>query len=88
MLTTMCDDDVATLVIDNGSGICKAGFAGDAAPKAVFTSIVGKFQRDKGLFKVGDEARRNRFMLKLNYPIEKGLITNWDDMEKVKKRCY
>ncbi|KAE8746211.1 hypothetical protein FOCC_FOCC007083 [Frankliniella occidentalis] len=23
----MCDDDVAALVVDNGSGMCKAGFA-------------------------------------------------------------
>ncbi|CAF2863558.1 unnamed protein product [Rotaria sp. Silwood2] len=29
----MCDDDVAALVIDNGSGMCKAGFAGDDAPQ-------------------------------------------------------
>jgi actin-related protein len=28
-------DDVAALVIDNGSGMCKAGFAGDDAPRAV-----------------------------------------------------
>lgn len=38
----MCDDDVAALVIDNGSGMCKAGFAGDDAPRAVFPSIVGR----------------------------------------------
>jgi len=38
----MCDDDVAALVIDNGSGMCKAGFAGDEAPRAVFPSIVGR----------------------------------------------
>ena len=38
----MCDDDVAALVVDNGSGMCKAGFAGDDAPRAVFSSIVGR----------------------------------------------
>ena len=38
----MCDDDVAALVIDNGSGMCKAGFAGDEAPRAVFPSVVGR----------------------------------------------
>ena len=38
----MCDEDVAALVIDNGSGMCKAGFAGDDAPRAVFPSIVGR----------------------------------------------
>ena len=36
------DDDIAALVVDNGSGMCKAGFAGDDAPRAVFPSIVGR----------------------------------------------
>lgn len=38
----MCDEDIAALVVDNGSGMCKAGFAGDDAPRAVFPSIVGR----------------------------------------------
>ena len=41
----MCDHDVAAVVIDNGSGMCKAGFAGDDAPRAVFPSIVGRPRR-------------------------------------------
>ncbi|KAK5981457.1 Actin alpha cardiac muscle 1 [Trichostrongylus colubriformis] len=41
-LAKMCDDEVAALVVDNGSGMCKAGFAGDDAPRAVFPSIVGR----------------------------------------------
>ena len=36
------EKDIATLVIDNGSGMCKADFAGDDAPRAVFPSIVGR----------------------------------------------
>lgn len=40
---TMCDDEETTaLVCDNGSGLVKAGFAGDDAPRAVFPSIVGR----------------------------------------------
>ena len=38
----MGDVEVAALVVDNGSGMCKAGFAGDDAPRAVFPSIVGR----------------------------------------------
>ena len=34
--------DDAPLVVDNGSGMCKAGFAGDDAPDTVFPSIVGR----------------------------------------------
>ena len=36
----MAEDEVAALVVDNGSGMCKAGFAGDDAPRAVFLPIV------------------------------------------------
>ena len=35
-------DDIQALVIDNGSGMCKAGFAGDDAPRAVFQSLIGR----------------------------------------------
>lgn len=45
----MCDDDETTaLVCDNGSGLVKAGFAGDDAPRAVFPSIVGRPRHQVG----------------------------------------
>ena len=30
------------VIIDNGSGLCKCGFAGQDLPTAVFPSLVGK----------------------------------------------
>lgn len=46
---TMCDDEETTaLVCDNGSGLVKAGFAGDDAPRAVFPSIVGRPRHQVG----------------------------------------
>jgi actin-related protein len=35
-------EEGAALVCDNGSGMVKAGFAGDDTPKAIFESVLGR----------------------------------------------
>jgi len=80
----------SNLVIDNGSGMVKAGFAGDDAPRAVFPSLVGRPRHinimpgmaTKDAY-VGDEAMSKKGVLALKYPIAHGIVTSWDDMEKI-----
>ncbi|KAE9417987.1 hypothetical protein Angca_008453 [Angiostrongylus cantonensis] len=86
----MCDDGIPALIIDNGSGMCKAGFSGEEAPRSVLPSIVGRPRQQElmvGLVRrdtyVGDEAQTRRGLLTLSYPIDHGVVTNWDDMEKI-----
>ena len=82
--------DIQSLVVDNGSGMCKAGFSGEDAPRAVFASVVGKTKFKSAMvgmgdkdYYIGDEAQAKRGILSLRYPIEHGVVTNWDDMEKI-----
>ncbi|CAF4422353.1 unnamed protein product [Rotaria socialis] len=84
------DDDLSAIVIDNGSGMVKAGFAGEDAPRAVFPAVVGRphytvimpGMGNKDSY-IGDEALAKKGVLTIRYPIEHGIVTNWDDMEKI-----
>ena len=78
------------IIIDNGTGYCKAGFSGEEGPRAVFPACVGypKYASgmvggDKNEFFVGADAEAKRGVLKLKYPIEHGVVNDWDNMEKI-----
>lgn len=89
------------VVLDNGLGRLKAGFAGEDKPRVHLPAYVGrpKYQRvmaghtsatDEGIFRhnnseayVGSAAQQHRGLLRLRYPVEHGVVTDWDDMERL-----
>ncbi|XP_061162970.1 actin, clone 302-like [Saccostrea echinata] len=87
------DEDVESVVIDNGSGTFLAGFGGDDSPTAVLRpSVIGKrrFQAElsDGDTYIGDKINKNRELLSLTYPVERGIVTNWDDMETIWRYAF
>ena len=85
------DDGPKPIVIDNGSGVVKAGYGGQEQPCSVFPSIIAYPKRkqvivggsgDKDYY-VGDEAQQKRGISVMKYPIAHGMVDNWEDMKKI-----
>lgn len=78
-----------TVVCDNGTGFVKCGFAGQNFPTAIFPAMIGRpiMRAEEKVgnvelkdIMVGEEAAELRTMLELKYPMENGIIVNWEDM--------
>ena len=85
----MCDSNTTPVVIDTGSCSTKAGLAGNEYSRVIFPSVVGRPRikdskegsKSQNATFVGQEAIERRTFLTLKYPVEFGIITNWDDYE-------
>jgi actin-related protein 2 len=81
------------IVCDNGTGFVKVGYAGKNFPEHIFPSMIGRpiiraeeANLDDVVLKdimVGDEANAVRSALQITYPVENGIVTNWEDMERL-----
>lgn len=81
------------VVCDTGTGMIKAGLAGDSEPSLVMPNLVGRpmLRYESGYIDgqkisdlmIGDAANSARSMLQLSRPIGDGVVNNWDDMEAV-----
>src|SRR5947207_15494076 len=85
----------APIVLDNGSGTIRAGFAGEDLPKCYFPSFVGRPKHLRvlavaleGVVFIGQRAQELRGLLKIRYPLEHGIVTDWDDMERIWQYVY
>ncbi|XP_015117416.1 actin-related protein 2 isoform X4 [Diachasma alloeum] len=77
------------IVCDNGTGFVKCGYAGANFPAHIFPSIVGRpiiravnkiGDIDVKELMVGDEASKLRSLLEISYPMQNGIVRNWEDM--------
>lgn len=77
------------VVCDNGTGFVKCGNAGSNFPSHIFPSLVGRPIIRSAVkvndveikdIMIGDEASKLRSMLEVNYPMENGIVRNWEDM--------
>lgn len=80
------------IAIDIGSGVTKAGFASDEKPSFIMDTIIGIPKHESIMNQtkeveeklyIGDDAQNMRGALKLSYPIKRGVIQNWDHVEKL-----
>lgn len=79
-------------VCDNGTGFVKCGRAGTNFPDHIFPSLVGRPVLKSSTrigdvevkdLMIGEEASNLRHMLELKYPMDNGMVKNWEDMEHV-----
>ncbi|XP_061457909.1 uncharacterized protein LOC133372838 [Rhineura floridana] len=87
--------ELPAVIIDNGSGVCKAGISGEQAPRTVVATVVGYPKSQAIMFGpvqresyVGKGAQAKRGILSFKYPVEHGIVTSWDDMEKIWRYIY
>ncbi len=83
------------IIIDIGSAYVKVGFAGEPSPRFVFPCLTGteKYKSvmvDVGAREVyvGNDAMRMRGVLKVNYPIQRGNIMDWNDYYEILNHIF
>ena len=85
------------LVLDNGTGYTKIGFAGEDQPRSVFPTLIGYPKNPivmpdvEAYFReyyIGEEAMNLRGVLKLQYPMEHGQVKDWQAMERIWHYIY
>ena len=75
------------IIIDNGQET-RAGFSGEAEPRIIFPTLIGKPKNSyifRKNFYFGQETlfKQNQDYLNIINPFEQGYIDNWNDLEYV-----
>ncbi|CDS42232.1 beta centractin [Echinococcus multilocularis] len=83
------------IVVDMGTGVLKAGFAGDQTPRHYFPNFIGRPKHVRAMAGaiegdrfIGPRAQEHRGLLNIRYPIEHGIVRDWCDMEHIWHYIY
>lgn len=79
------------LVVDLGSGLCKAGFSTDDKPRYVFPSVVAHYPVSRDTRYVGRKAAERMYKpihLAYRRPLQSGRIVDWDGVEELLRHLY
>lgn len=73
------------IVIDNGSGMLKAGWAGENLPSVIIPSVIGEpflqENPEEEVLYVGEGVAPLAGAVKVRYPLAHGKVVRWDDLE-------
>jgi len=99
----MSASGLPAVVIDNGTGYTKMGYAGNSEPSYIVPTVIatneggaaakatGNSSRSGGIedmtFHIGDDAVANNKVFQLYYPVRHGLVDNWTHMEQYWQHC-
>ena len=94
MSTPTYEEEV--IVIDTGTDFTRMGLSSQAAPAMMCRTVVGKPKRRESIASAdgkpqiyfGQDAFDKHSVLNLKYPVEKGIINDWDALESLWHSCF
>lgn len=99
-MSTGRQSNLPAVVIDNGTGYTKMGYAGNTEPQYIIPTVIATSESagkktaasaKKGVedldFYIGDEAHSYAKTYDLFYPVRHGQVDNWTHMEQFWEQC-
>ena len=83
------DEKGKSIIIDNGTGYIKAAISGEVDYKIIIPNCIGKPKssdssyKEKNDYVFGDDIEPIKKDLIIKYPINRGIVQDWDLMEKI-----
>ena len=89
------EEQQSPIIFDIGSQTTKAGISGEDSPRITIPTIIGKIRREivmpgmgqKEMY-IGEEIETLQGDLTLSHPVQRGIVTNWEEVEKLLYHLY